>query len=64
MDIEILREFVFLSKNLNFTETARRLNLSQSTLSNHMIKARKRPWGRTRRSLKDAAPDPRWEKFP
>lgn len=41
MDIEILREFVFLSKNLNFTETARRLNLSQSTLSNHMIKLEK-----------------------
>lgn len=36
MQIEILREFVTLSITKNFSEAARRLNLSQPTLSRHM----------------------------
>lgn len=36
MDIEVLREFVELAKKLNFTETARTLNMSQPTLSKHI----------------------------
>lgn len=36
MDIEVVREFVELAKKLNFTETARTLNMSQPTLSKHI----------------------------
>ena len=38
MDIEILKEFVFLSKGLNVTKASRELNMAQSTLSSHIIK--------------------------
>lgn len=41
MDIEILREFVFLSKGLNVTKASRELNMAQSTLSSHIIKLEK-----------------------
>lgn len=37
MDNEILREFVELANRLNFTETARMLNIAQPTLSKHII---------------------------
>ena len=33
MDTDILQEFAELAKRLNFTETARLLNMSQATLS-------------------------------
>lgn len=36
MDINNLREFIELAKRLNFTETARMLNVSQPTLSKHI----------------------------
>lgn len=36
MDISIINEFAELAKNLNFTETARLLNMSQPTLSKHI----------------------------
>lgn len=36
MDIEIIREFTELAKQLNFTETSRILNMSQPTLSKHI----------------------------
>lgn len=36
MDIDVLHEFVELAKKLNFTETARVLNMSQPTLSKHI----------------------------
>lgn len=41
MDLEILREFVSLSKSLNITQTSRELHISQSTLSSHIIKLEK-----------------------
>lgn len=41
MDLDQLREFVSLSKTLNFTKTARELNLSQPALSNHISKLEK-----------------------
>jgi DNA-binding transcriptional LysR family regulator len=41
MDIAILREFIALSNTLNFSKTARMMNLSQSTLSNHIIRLEK-----------------------
>lgn len=41
MDIVYLREFAHLAKTLNFTKTARALNLSQSTLSTHVAKLEK-----------------------
>lgn len=36
MDTDILQEFAELAKRLNFTETARLLNMSQPTLSKHI----------------------------
>ena len=36
MDLERIREFVAFSETLNFTETARRLHMSQSSLSRHI----------------------------
>lgn len=36
MDIEKIREFVSLAQDVNFTAAARRLCLSQPTLSQHM----------------------------
>lgn len=36
MDIEKIREFVSLAQDVNFTAAARRLSLSQPTLSQHM----------------------------
>lgn len=36
MDTDILQEFAELAKRLNFTETARMLNMSQPTLSKHI----------------------------
>lgn len=36
MDTDILHEFAELAKRLNFTETARMLNMSQPTLSKHI----------------------------
>ena len=36
MDIEILKEFVILSKELNFTTSAAKCHLSQSTFSRHI----------------------------
>ncbi|RDB63308.1 hypothetical protein C1878_05470 [Gordonibacter sp. 28C] len=36
LDVRIVYEFVELAKNLNFTETARLLNMSQPTLSKHI----------------------------
>lgn len=36
MDTNILQEFIELAKRLNFTETARVLNMSQPTLSKHI----------------------------
>lgn len=41
MDIELLREYVELSKTLNFTQTAAKLNLSQPALSGHIMKLEK-----------------------
>ncbi|WP_234123402.1 LysR family transcriptional regulator [Clostridium hydrogenum] len=37
MRIDILREFIILSKNLNFSETAKQLYITQSVLSKHII---------------------------
>ena len=37
MDISAFNEFVELAKRLNITETARMLNMSQPTLSKHII---------------------------
>ena len=36
MDTDVIREFIELAKKLNFTETARALNMSQPTLSKHI----------------------------
>ena len=36
MPISILREFIVLSKNLNFSKTARQLYITQSVLSKHI----------------------------
>lgn len=36
MDLERIREFVAFAQTLNFTETARRLHMSQSSLSRHI----------------------------
>lgn len=36
MDTDILQEFAELAKRLNFTETARLLDMSQPTLSKHI----------------------------
>ncbi|MEG0376471.1 MAG: LysR family transcriptional regulator [Raoultibacter sp.] len=41
MDIEILRDFIALSDNLNITKTSRELNIAQSTLSAHIISLEK-----------------------
>lgn len=38
MELDQLREFVLLSKTMNFTRTAKELNLSQPALSNHIMK--------------------------
>ncbi|PJI07236.1 MULTISPECIES: LysR family transcriptional regulator [Clostridium] len=37
MKIDLLREFIILSKNLNFSETAKQLYITQSVLSKHII---------------------------
>ena len=36
MQISLLREFIVLSKNLNFSQTAQKLHISQSVLSKHI----------------------------
>ena len=36
MEIAVLREFVSLAENLNFSTTAKRLFITQSTLSRHI----------------------------
>ena len=41
MDIDILREYLELAKDPNISRTARRLNMSQSALSAHVIKLEK-----------------------
>lgn len=41
MDIEIIREFVEFSKTLNFSKTARAINISQSAFSSHILKLEK-----------------------
>lgn len=41
MDIEIIREFVEFSKTLNFSKTARAVNISQSAFSSHILKLEK-----------------------
>ena len=41
MEIEQLREFVALTRTMNFTKTAQELNLSQPALSNHIMKIEK-----------------------
>ena len=41
MDIEIIREFVEFSKTLNFSKTARAINISQSAVSSHILKLEK-----------------------
>lgn len=41
MDIEIIREFVEFSKTLNFSKTARAINISQSAFSSHIFKLEK-----------------------
>ena len=41
MNIDYLREFTELAKHLNFTETARLLNMSQPTLSKHISQLEK-----------------------
>ena len=41
MNIDYLREFTELAKHLNFTETARILNMSQPTLSKHISQLEK-----------------------
>ncbi|URZ14402.1 LysR family transcriptional regulator [Clostridium felsineum] len=37
MRIDLLREFIMLSKNLNFSETAKQLYITQSVLSKHIV---------------------------
>lgn len=41
MDISDLREYVAFSRTMNFTKTARELHVSQSALSNHIIRMEK-----------------------
>lgn len=41
MDIEIIREFIEFSKTLNFSKTARAINISQSAFSAHILKLEK-----------------------
>lgn len=46
MNVAQLREFIELSKRLNFTATARAMNLTQPALSNH-VKALEKETGAT-----------------
>jgi DNA-binding transcriptional LysR family regulator len=42
MEIDGLREYVLLSQTMNITKTARALHISQSAVSNHLIKMEKK----------------------
>mgnify|MGYP002383345076 CR=1 FL=1 len=46
MDLESLHYFAELTKDLNMTQTAKRLYRSQQTLSNHIARLEPRSFGR------------------